>query len=141
MWLSRASLEDFFSDFFLHHDSHLMWCMRYIIEKMEEDRTRNIIWYIRDDRVVFIYRCECENILVMYRERDMCPLSTLSFREDGYHIRIELYEIERERLTRDDIFCERSIPRSYLDDMFTRECDRARDIRECFWIDEEVLSE
>ncbi len=154
MGFFRASFEDFFSDFFLHHDDHGFRTLLEIIEKAEEDRTRDVVGDIRDDRVVVIWGSELQDILMVERYRSRLHYALVfsyylrqsiclheSLIEDLYHISIELYEVESRWVMREDIFSECSVSRSDFDDMLPGELQRTGDVTECFLVDEEVLSE
>ena len=150
----RTPFEDLLADFFLHHDRHLFRRMGYTVEKMEEDRTRDIVGDIRDHRVLIIEWGEGKDILMMdsYRRRlhedflfseDLrCDIfSHEALIEKLDHIRVELDKVKRRRMMTEDIVSESAISRSYLDYMHSGDSDRVSDISEGFLVDEEVLSE
>jgi hypothetical protein len=121
---------------------------------MKQDRTCDIVGDIRDDRVVVVWGCILEYILMMDRYGSSLHESVF-FSGDLWHrifsheptiekldhIWVELDEIECRWMVGEDILCECTIPRSYFDDMTICYGERAGDICQSFFVDEEVLSE
>ncbi len=99
---------------------------------MKQYRTRDIVGDIRNDAIFIIWGDIFEYILMMDRywgrlhERSLFSeyhwsdfLTHESLIEDLDHIGVELDHIERLRMMREYVLCERTISRSNLDDMFS----------------------
>ncbi len=87
------------------------------------------------------YRSRLHEDLLFSEDLRCDPFAHIALIEDLDHIGIELDEIEGRRVMAEDIVRERTISWSHFDDMFSGDSDRVSNIGECFFIDEEVLSE
>ena len=124
------------------------------IQEVKQYRTRDIVGDIRDHGIGIIWRSISEYIdmvdsdrsrpyesIIFSGDRRRDLISHISLIEDLDHIRIELDEIERCWMMPEYIGSERTVAWSDFDDVPTCDVDRPCYVCECFFVDEEVLSE